>query len=342
MHKIRTERGDVMTKRIALLYGGASSEHDVSVMGYEYVSSLLRNTKYEIIPIYIGKNGEWSYRLADSDVKVYPVAENGGGLHTERGFIKIDAAIPLLHGDGGEDGTVQGALECAKIPYVGADVTASAICLDKAYTKIIAHSLGIPTVKGVTPSVDSSTEEALRLCCEELSFPMFIKPRRLGSSVGAYPLCDADDFKHFYPLSKDAGRGLVTVEKCLTDKRELECAFIQLGGKKAVTPPGEILIEDFYGYEEKYGGSTKLAIHADIDRKTEDRIIKYAKILADAVNLRHLGRIDFFLSGEEIFFNEINTFPGFTKESLYPKLIQEYGINPKDALISFIDEAVSW
>jgi D-alanine-D-alanine ligase len=328
-----------MTKRIALLYGGASGEHDVSVMGYEYVSSLLRNTKYEIIPIYIGKNGEWSYRLADSDVKVYPVAENGGGLHTERGFIKIDAAIPLLHGDGGEDGTVQGALECAGIKYVGADVVTSAVCLDKTYTKALAVSLGIPVIDGVSFTRREDTRSALARC-ERLGFPMFIKPSRLGSSIGAYPVFTKEDFLARFPDASNDGDGLVCVEKYVGSKRELECAFFEMDGKRTVTPPGEILTDGFYGYGEKYGGKVNTAAVAQLDAVTVSEIIGYAKTLADAVNLRHLGRIDFFLSDGKIYFNEINTFPGFTAESLYPKMLEAYGVDPGRAMESFIEDAL--
>ena len=330
-----------MKKRIALLYGGAPSEHEVSLMGYEYVSALLKDSEYEILPVCVARDGGWSIRIGTVTVPTHLTSREGGGLYTGYGLVRIDAAIPLLHGEGGEDGSVQGALKCAGVPFVGADVCTSALCIDKAYAKAVASSLGIPTVSGVSPRQNESAKGALRLAREVLDFPMFIKPRRLGSSVGAYPVQNPDEFLMKYPLACEAGRGLVIVERCLNEKRELECAFIERAGNREVTPPGEILISGFYGYGEKYSEKSRTSPRASLDRDTERLITDYARRLADAMLLRHLGRIDFFLSGGEIFFNEINTFPGFTKESLYPKMLEEHGISPKEALISFIEDALS-
>ena len=329
-----------MKKRIALLYGGADGEHDVSVMGYEYVSELLKNTSYEILPVYIGKDGAWKIHTEEGVCHVYPTSKAGGSLCTEHGFIRIDAAIPLLHGKGGEDGSVQGALEIAGIPYVGADVSASAICLDKTYAKAVAESIGIPTVPSISPRRYESTATALNEAKEKLGFPLFIKPRRLGSSVGAYPIHSEEDFLKYYPLAQKVGDGLVIIEKLLTDKRELECAFLEFDGKRTVTPPGEVLIDGFYGYSEKYSGKTHTVPTSAIDSAIAMTLIEYGERLADAMMLRHLGRIDFFLCGGKVFFNEINTFPGFTKESLYPKMLESYGVPPKDAILSFIEDAL--
>lgn len=328
-----------MTRRIALLYGGASSEHDVSVMGYEYVSRLLANAEYDVLLIYVSKGGDW---FIDRDGKHSEVYLTRKGLNTGSGVIQIDCAIPLLHGEGGEDGSIQGVLEYAGIPYVGADVSTSVLCLDKSYAKAVADSLGIPTVKGIVPRKNEEPKKALTDCRGILDFPVFIKPRRLGSSVGASPAQNEDDFLRVYKAASDAGDGLVMIESCLAKKRELECAFVEMNGERIVTPPGEVLIDGFYGYGEKYGGKTRTETHPKIDTGVRETVINYARRLADAFLLRHLGRIDFFLVGSTVFFNEINTFPGFTSESLYPKLIQEYVAEPKDVLLSFIKDALSW
>ena len=330
-----------MKKRIALLYGGAPGEHEVSLMGYEYVSELLRNTDYEILPVYIGKDGRWSIRIGAVTCPAYLTANEGGSLYTGYGFIRIDGAIPLLHGEGGEDGSVQGALECAGVPYVGAGVCASALCLDKTYAKLVADSLGIPTVKSVSFGRHDSAETALKKAKSALDFPMFIKPRRLGSSVGACAVKDEGEFLEKYRLASSVGDGLVIIESCLSNKRELECAFVEFEGERIVTPPGEILINGFYGYSEKYGGTTRTEPRANIDTDTAKTILDFSERISDAMMLRHLGRIDFFLSKGEIFFNEINTFPGFTGESLYPKMLESYGISPREALLSFIKDALS-
>lgn len=330
-----------MKKRVALLYGGASSEHDVSRMGYEYVSKLLMNNEYKTIPVYVSRSGEWSVNLDGTTFSVCPVPNQGGSLYTGYGYVKIDAAIPLLHGEGGEDGSIQGALECAHIPYIGADVATSALCLDKIYTKAVASSLGIPTVKSVIPAKNESPESLMERCQRELGFPVFIKPRRLGSSVGAYPVQSEDSFAECYSAAASVCDGLVMIEKCLEEKRELECAYAEINGEEIITPPGEIVIDGFYGYSEKYGGKTRTAPIADVDEKTSKLINDYCHRLSNGLRLRHLARIDFFLFGEEVYFNEINTFPGFTSESLYPKILKAHGIDPREALLSFIKDALS-
>ena len=136
------------------------------------------------------------------------------------------------------------------------------------------------------------------------------------------------------------GENLAIAERLLEHKRELECAFYEIEGVKHVSPPGEILIDGFYGYGEKYGGNTCAKAVADIDPKTAEKISEYAYALATTLSLRHLARIDFFFSEGEIFFNEVNTFPGFTSESLYPKMLTSSGISPKNAILSFIKDTI--
>ena len=330
-----------MKKRIALLYGGASSEHEVSLMGYEYVSRLLFDTEYEILPVYISRAGEWYITSHEVKIPASLSANDGGSLYTDYGFIKIDAAIPLIHGEGGEDGTLQGALDTVGVRYIGADTVASAVCIDKVYTKAVAASLGIPTVEGVSYSQPTDTDSALSECEGRLGFPMFIKPRRLGSSVGAFPVYCKEDFTRHFPVAMEKGGNLVTVERLLESKREIECAFVEVGGERIITPPGEILVNGFYGYGEKYGGKTDVMDRANLDKDTEALVLDYSRRLCDGLCLKHLARIDYFLCKDGLYFNEINTFPGFTEESLYPKMLKAAGIPVKDALISFIEDALS-
>ena len=325
-----------MKKQILLLYGGKSSEHDVSVMGYEYVISLLRDTEYAVTPVYVDRAGEWHSGTADG-ARAY-LSTDDGTLRTDGKRIRIDAAIPLLHGEGGEDGRIQSLIEAAGIPYVGADTIASAVSIDKFYTKSVASSLGIPTVKAVIFSQPTDTDKAYRACLDELGARMFIKPRRLGSSVGAHPVYTESDFRSAFPLAMESGGNLVMVEELVKDKREIECAYYRAGGRTLISEPGEILIDGFYGYREKYGGTTRLSPIANVTSDTAEKIKAYAKALAEALSLRHLARIDFFLSGDKVIFNEVNTFPGFTRESLYPKMLEASGIHPRDALVSFLRE----
>ena len=328
-----------MKARIALLFGGADAEHEVSLMGYGYVKQLLGKTDYEILPVYIDRSGDWHLGGVGGDI-AYLSGNLGGSLYAGGDFIRIDAAIPLLHGEGGEDGALQGALTLAGVGYVGADSVTSAVCIDKSYTKSIVSALGVPTLDEVAFSESTDVGAALEECKRKLGFPMFIKPRRLGSSVGAYPVYTEDGFNQCFPLAQELGRGLVTVEKMLTCKRELECAFCRLGKEKIITPPGEILIDGFYGYGEKYGGRTRVSPVADLDGSVRDKITDYASRIADRLSLRHLARIDFFLTEDGPVFNEVNTFPGFTEDSLYPKMLTAYGIDPGDALVSFIEDAL--
>lgn len=330
-----------MKKRIALLYGGASSEHDVSVMGYKYVKELLTDTDYDLLPVYVDRSGEWSIRLMGKSIPAYLCQKNGGSLYTGYGFIDVDCAIPLLHGEGGEDGSIQGALEHAHVPYVGSGVSASALCIDKVYAKTVARDCGIPTLPHLSFTQEADALTALGECRDRLGMPVFIKPRRLGSSVGAFPVLSDSDFIKLLPLAMEKGKGLVMAERMLEKKRELECAFFEAGGERIITPPGEIIIDGFYGWDEKYGGRTKTLARAELDDGNAKRITEYARLLADALCLRHLARIDFFLSEGEIYFNEVNTFPGFTRESLYPKMLKENGIDPKDALVRLIEDALS-
>lgn len=329
-----------MKPTIALLYGGAGREHDVSVAGYAYMNELLDREKYDVLPVYIERDGRWHVRMRGCDALTYPTADLGGSLYTVYGSVKIDAAIPLLHGDSGEDGSIQGALECSGIKYIGADTAASAICIDKVHTKAVAASLGIPTVPHVAFSYPTDIDDAMNICLERLGLPLFVKPRRLGSSIGAYPIYTEDDFKKLFPLSMKDGKNLVMVEKLLTQKRELECAFCQIDGQSLITEPAEVLINGFYGYREKYFGDTRTVTSPILDESIKTLATSYAKALAREIGLRHLGRIDFFLNEGNLYFNEVNTFPGFTKDSLYPKMLEHHGIAVKHALNSFIKDVL--
>lgn len=327
-------------RRIALLYGGKSAEHEVSVNGYAYVKALLEKNGDEVVPVYITDTGKWTA----FDCDVFPIPKGAGekgSLQISTDRVQIDAAIPLLHGDGGESGEVQGLLTAAKIPYVGADVITSAICLDKHYAKCVAQNLGIPVTKWVSFCEKTDTDTALTLCKEKIGFPMFIKPRRLGSSVGAYPILCENDFRKCFKRAMEQGSDLVIVEELLDKKRELECAFYSALGTTVISPPGEVLIDGFYGYDEKYNKATVTVTEANIPADVAEKIREHNERLARVFSLRHLARIDYFLSEKGLAFNEINTFPGFTEHSLYPKLLSRMGIEPRRAIAAFVEDAVT-
>ena len=211
-------------KTVALLYGGRGAEHDVSVSGAKYLYSLI-DRRYEVYPILIDRDG--GYRLcADiSDREGVPLRLCRGGFSTgENGFLPVDVAFPLLHGDYGEDGVLQGALECADIPFVGCRTHAGALCSDKAFTKLVAESLGIPTADWILSVEGSATQgkEASRRRAEiRLGYPMFIKPARLGSSIGALPVWRKEEFDRAYDEAAKLGGGRVIIEELVKVRSEL-------------------------------------------------------------------------------------------------------------------------
>ena len=322
--------------RCALIYGGRGHESEVSLRGKEHILPLVDNTKYNVIPIFIDKSGVW---YTDGEPCV---AYRGGFFCPDSGrFSAVDCAFPLLHGDYGEDGCVQGALECASIPYVGCDVRSAAVCRDKALVKMVATGIGIPTLPYITLLRREGVDYATRLCEASLSYPVFIKPTCLGSSVG---VARADNttmlrlgIERAFALSDR-----IIVEPYLSDKRELECGYFSTKSKEIFTNPGEILSNGIYGYEEKYlTGDVEVVVRAEICEDTCGLIREYARRLCRALGVRDLSRVDFFLSGTEIYFNEINTMPGFTESSLYAKMLSAYGYGEGALIESLIDSATA-
>lgn len=340
---------------VALIFGGRGCEHDISVRGAEYVFPLIDGSKYRKIPIYIKRDGTWCVpvlrnipscprALVDEAVpteECYPVYRGGvGGIETDTSFIPILSAFPLLHGDFGEDGVVQGALENAKIPYVGCKTAASAVARDKAFVKLIAKELGIPTAKWIYITAhlnDSGVETAER----ELGYPMFVKPARLGSSVGAGIARDRAELKKAASSALSLGSGRILIEEYIPIEKELECGYFSTKSKELFTEIGEISYSGgFYDYETKYLTSgAKISPCANISSEKNDEIHAYASWLAKFLGLSGLSRIDFFLTKDgEIYFNEINTMPGFTESSLYPRLVEKCGISPRELVNQLIED----
>lgn len=310
-----------MTKRkIALIYGGRGTEHEVSLSGAEYVMSILDKEKYDIHPILIDRTGRWT----QDGGEVYPIRYGGvSGLYTGGKILPIDCAIPLLHGEFGEDGRVQGALDTAGIPYIGADTVAGGVCIDKSLTRDVAHSLGIPTARGIALPRHADFDEA-RAAAENIGYPVFLKPTRQGSSIGASAVRNETELRSAF--ARAALYGAVLIEELLEVKRELEIGILSHRGRRTVSPVGEVLCRGFYDYKKKYGGATETVCPADIDGGTAEKIKEYALALTDEIDIRGTARIDFFLSGDRLLFNEINTLPGFTRDSLYPELMRAAGI----------------
>ena len=326
-----------MKKKVAIIFGGEGAERHVSEKS---AASLIRSIPKdtELLAIGIDEHGSWFIFLggvekiessewkscADELKPTYPVRLAGrSGFYSEGNVIPVDLAFPVLHGDMGEDGTVQGALTCAHIPYVGSAVTPSAISADKAYTKIIAEHLGIPTAPWFIPSSDM--REARKEAEMRLGYPVFIKPRRLGSSIGASGANDPREFAEAFEEAYSLSGGLVIIEAKINVARELEFALYD-GKERFISGAGSIESHgETYSFEKKYVSefSPKTEVNTGLDRKTLRLARSMARRLSDYLGLGNISRIDFFLTASgEIIFNEINSIPGLTDTSLYPKLVR--------------------
>lgn len=344
-----------MKKRIALIFGGEGKEHGISEISAANLSELIDEALYDVLLVGISRSGDWYiYNGARDKIKdgswigdksllipTYPVKMNGlSGFITADGIIRVCCAIPCLHGDFGEDGIVQGALTCAHIDYIGQSVCASAVTGDKIYTKLAAERLGIPTAKW-TLETSADAAKARARAEESLSYPMFIKPASLGSSYGAAPVFSSDDFDAAYKEARALSER-VLIEELVSFEYELECALFD-DGKRLLSPGGRILSNgEFYDYSSKYGNERAPLIEAysGKDAEIEKQISDYAERLSDFIGLRHLSRIDFFVTGDKrIYFNEINTFPGMTESSLYPRLTEDMGLK-KGSFINLLIEKV--
>ena len=327
-------------KRVALIFGGRGLEHPVSVSGAKNLLSLLDGERYETLPLLISESGDFyihsPYSTSAPTNPVCPINRGGrGGVITEGGeFIAIDCAIPLLHGDHGEDGEAQGLLSALRIPFVGSDARASAVCLDKAVTKSVAESLGIPTVPWRLLTEGDGTHG--------VDLPAFVKPNILGSSYGASEARNEEELERAVRAARDVGDGRVLAERLVSPIRELECAYFSAQGETLVTPAGEILCNGFYSYDKKYSNlSAPVLAKAELPKSIGDELRSHAERLCRFIGIRHLARIDFFLSGDALYFNEINTLPGMTENSLYLKLLDSAGISPEEAVTRLVSDAIA-
>jgi len=290
--------------KVAVLSGGRSSEHDVSLRSGAAVARGLEEAGHEALPVTIARDGGWSFRGAP--VELTPAA----------GLFGADAAFPALHGPFGEDGSVQGVLEWLDVPYVGSDVLASAVCMDKLTLKRLFAQAGLPQVEFVAVG-----EPGWRERCAELGLPLWVKPSRLGSSVGisrVEGLGEELDAAVDLALRHDPR---VIVEAHAAG-REIECSL--LGNEQVeCSPPGEVIAHgDWYDYETKYSqGGMELIVPAPLDEDTATRLRELAIRAFQLGGCAGLARCDFFVDPDgTILVNEINTMPGFTETSVYAKL----------------------
>ena len=334
-----------MSTRVAVLMGGRSSEHDVSLASAAAVIAALDPGRFDVVPVLISPEGVWS--VDDEAVAIVPGPEGAAQLVSLAGGSPpraLDVAFPVLHGPHGEDGTVQGALETAGVPYVGAGVAASAVAMDKALFKVFLRQAGIPTPEHtvVTRAEWESDPAAVRArVAGVVGYPAFSKPARLGSSVGISPVPDPGALAPALELAF-LHDGKALVERAISG-REVEVGVLD-GPVPLASPVGEITFEgDWYDYETKYQpGRSQVHVPADLP----DEVAATARALAlrafAAVDCAGLARIDFFVTDEgEVLLSELNTMPGFTPTSVYARLMEAAGIAYPDLVGRLIDLGIA-
>jgi D-alanine-D-alanine ligase len=322
-----------MSSRVAVLAGGRSSEHEVSLASGASVAEGLREAGHVVTVIEVGRDGVW--RREGQPLLLQPGT----------GFPDHDVVFPVLHGPFGEDGTVQGLLECLDVPYVGAGVLASAACMHKVVFKQLMAEAGVPQVdyRAVAEANFNADPDAVRRSLAALGLPVFVKPTRLGSSVGIARVAAEGDLDE--ALQTAFAHDSLAIVEAAAQGREVECSV--LGNEDPVaSEPGEILLgageEGWYDYEAKYSpGGMRLVVPARMSDAVRLRIRELAVEVFTRSGCSGLARVDFFVVGdEEVLVNELNTMPGFTQTSVFGSLFQASGIPYNELLDRLVSLAL--
>jgi len=324
-------------KRIGIIFGGANNEHEVSCNSARSVASHLDRERFEPVLIGIDRAGGW-HRLESVDA----LADAGDGTRFPD-LDGVDIAFPALHGRFGEDGTVQGLLELARIPYVGCGVLSSALAMDKLLAQRLLELAGIPTIP--TAAVTANTVSEAASLAAELGYPVFVKPNRSGSSVGASRVESADDIADAIALALQHDSTALVQKTIVGDEVDLG-VLQQLDGSLSVGAPLRIVTEDstaFFDYTAKYtaGGGATLEVPAQIPDAAIERLRELSTLAFRTLDCEGLARVDFFLGADgTITLNEVNTLPGLTAFSQYPRMWQAVGVSYTELLSRLIDRAV--
>ncbi|MGN0523971.1 MAG: D-alanine--D-alanine ligase family protein [Eubacterium sp.] len=344
---------------VAILFGGASSEHDISCISAKVIVSNIDKEKYNIVLFGITKDGVWY--LFDDDIELLPndkwleskslkrafIAPDAEihGVVTESGErIRLDVVFPVLHGKNGEDGTIQGLLQLAQIPYVGCNATASGSCMDKAVTNAVADAFGIDQAKWCSFThyeYSKNENKCIDLAIEKLGLPIFVKPANAGSSVGISKAHNREELKQGIEIAFREDKKVILEE--FIDGFEVECAV--LGNDEPIAAEvGQIVAAaEFYDFDSKYNNpSSELHIPALISKEKRDEVRAAALSAYKALGCEGLSRCDFFVTrnDERVLLNEINTIPGQTPISMYPKLFEAVGVSYTELIDRLIELAV--
>ena len=333
--------------RVAIICGGKSSEHEISCISANGILNAIDRSKFEPVLIGITKSGKW-LQLPDDTTFItqngaLPTVPESGievsitsqGLFSGGKNLAIEVVFPILHGTYGEDGTIQGLFEMIGLRYVGSGVLASAVSMDKSYAKPIFAAAGLKVAPG---TVVTSTNFDLP---SNLKYPLFVKPARSGSSRGTTKVKQSSDLKAAVEAAL-AFDSKVIIEQAV-DGKEIECAVLQSQGKTIVSPVGEIVISskyEFYDFQAKYLDDSMQLVFPELPAGVEHKIQSAALTAFNAAGCEGLARVDFFYSASgDVVINEINTMPGFTPLSVYPKLIEKSGINYQGLITTLIQTA---
>ena len=348
-------------KTVAVIFGGQSSEHEVSRVSAMMMLTALDKEKYQVLPVGITKKGEWLVyhgpveHMKTGEWEKYGVPVSLSPDATKKCFLKIvngsvkeipvDVVIPVLHGAWGEDGTIQGLLEMAQIPYVGCGVLASAVSMDKVYTKMIAKAARIPQAKYLWVhkyDLAEKREKVMDHVEKKLGYPCFVKPSNAGSSVGISKAKNREQLSQALDFAAGYDRKVI-VEEAI-DAREFECSV--LGNEEIlVSGVGEVLAAaEFYDYDAKYNTSdSRTVIPAEVEAEKVEEMRRIAKKIYRAVDGSGLARVDFFVDRKTgtVLFNELNTMPGFTPISMYPMLWEAAGMSNTELMDRLVELALS-
>lgn len=343
---------------VAVIYGGDSPEHMISRTSANNIISKLSTEKYNIIPIYINKEGSWiMYDNYTSDLNDWKWEKIGANVslsvnRSQKGLFRIvkdkakliciDIIFPVFHGPYGEDGKIQGLFEISGIPYVGCGVLSSAVSMDKSFMRIIAASAGLNQTDYIAFSeyeFKNNSEEILKNIRKKIGYNCFIKPCNSGSSIGMSKATKKNELLNGIELAFHYDKKVI-VEKTIVG-REFECAVLgnAIDGEINVSGVGELKFEqEFYTYDAKYvDNSSYTVIPADLPKEVVEQIRDYSARIFKAVDGSGLARVDFLVDDKTVYFSEINTMPGFTSISMYPKLWENEGIGMEVLLDKLID-----
>ena len=333
--------------RVAIICGGKSSEHEISCISANGILNAIDRSTFEPVLIGITKSGKWlllpedtSFIIQNGALPTVPesgleISITSQGLFSGGKNLAIDVVFPILHGPYGEDGTIQGLFEMIGLRYVGSGVLASAVSMDKSYSKPIFAAAGLKVAPGTV--VTSSNFELP----SNLKYPLFVKPARSGSSRGTTKVKQDSELKPAVE-SALAFDTKVIIEQAVVGK-EIECAVLQSEGKTIVSPVGQIVISskyEFYDFQAKYLDDSMQLVFPELPAGIEEKIQAAALTAFNAAGCEGLARVDFFYSdSDEVVINEINTMPGFTPLSVYPKLIEKSGMNYQQLITTLIQTA---